>query len=58
MDDTQKIVNIIVTHAAQFTMSQREVEHLVTLLAREFDYRDWRSLRTSVLLRLKPKEEA
>jgi len=58
MDDTQKIVNIIVTHAAQFAMSQREVEHLVTLIAREFDHRDWRSLRASVLSRLKPKEKS
>lgn len=57
MDDTQKIVNVIVAHSARYAMSKYETEHLVEMIAREFDAQDWASLKKAVLSRLQTDGE-
>ena len=56
MDDTQKIVNIVVAQSDLHPMSKVAVESLVQLIARELDPNDWKNLRNSALARLKPQE--
>jgi len=56
MDETQKIVNIVVAQTAAHPMSKVAVECLVQLIAQELDPTDWKNLRNSALARLKPQE--
>ncbi len=53
MSDDQKIVTIITTHSARYTMSANEVDSLVELIAKELTT-DWKNLKAAVLARLKP----
>jgi hypothetical protein len=56
MDETQKIVNIVVAQSELHPMSKVAVESLVQLIARELDPADWQGLRNAALTRLKPQD--